>query len=262
MLDLLKVLIFPGNVFASMRTHISAILPLVTLVLFLGIFPALQSWYISDEEYLRINEGALEQSSEMQRQIAELFGRTLARGERSDEEIEEFLKSQEEITEMQLENLSTAESIQSLRKVNTFFTPMSLMFVYGILLLIEATYFFIAGNMMKCSKQWSDWICFTLWSMMPLVLSLVLRTLPTLWSGKYDPSGLQAPLHWIPGLETNVFALTLTISVVWTAWIRTVGMHKWIEKPIPICLVVVLIPTIVVWLITAANLQLANPYTM
>ena len=262
MIDLLRVFVVPGKVFASMRTHIPAILPLVTLVFFIGVFMALQGWYTSDEEYLRINEGAIDQSSEIQEQLAEFFKRTMPRGELSDEEFEEVWQSQQDATEKQLESLSSAEGIQSFRKVNTFFGPMSVLLGSGILLLIEATYFLIAGNMLKCSKQWSDWMCFTLWSMLPLVLALALATIPTLLSGKYDPYGLQAPLHWIPGLETNVFALTLTIPVIWTAWIRTVGMHKWIEKPLPICLVVVLIPTIVVWLISAGNLQLANPYTM
>lgn len=262
MIDLLRVLVVPGSVFASMRTQISTLVPLVTLVLFLCVFFPLQAWFTSDEEYIRINEAAIEDSREMQQQIAEVFGRTLLRGDRTDEEIDEFMQSHQEITEAQLQNLTSKESIQSFRKVQAFFNPMMSLFSYGVLVLMEATYFLIAGNMMKCSKQWSDWVAFTLWTMMPLVVYIVLATLPSLFWGNFDPYGLQAPLSWIPGLGTNIFALTLTFHVVWTAWIRTVGMHKWVEKPLPICLVVVLVPTLVVWLISAGTLQLANPYTM
>ena len=160
----------------------------------------------------------------------------------------------------QLESLNSPESLRTGKKIITLFAPMSALFAYGVILLLEATYFLIAGNMMKCSKQWSEWIGFTLWSTMPLVIYLILYTAPTLWSGKHDPLGFQAPLSWLPGLESNVFALTLTISVLLTLWIRTIGMHKWVEKPIPHCLLIALIPTVVVWLISAGSLELMNPY--
>lgn len=245
-----------------MRSYIPSIPPLVALVLCLCIFPALQAWFLSDEEYLRTIEASLDSSSEISSQMAEMFERTLLREGRSGEEIEESLALHQEMTEAQRTNLTSKEGIQSARKFETVFAPLIAIFVFGLLVLLEATYFLIAGNMMQTSKQWSDWIGFTLWSTLPLVLHLFLSTLPTISTGTLDPYSLQAPMSWIPGLETNVFALTLTIPTLWVVWIRVVGMHKWIEKPIPICLVVVLIPSIVTWLISVGSLQLANPYTM
>ncbi len=262
MINLLRVFVSPGTVFESMRSYIPAIPPLVTLVLGICIFHALQAWYLSDDEYLRVIEASAESTSEMSKQMAETIQRTFLRGDRTEEEIEEFLAHQREMTEEQLKAMTSEDGIQSARKVQTVFSPATALFSYGLLVLLEATYFLIAGNMMRTSRQWSDWIGFTLWSAIPLVLFLFLSTLPTILSGTLDPYSLQAPLSWIPGLETNVFALTLTIPTVWIVWIRVVGMHKWIEKPIPICLVVVLVPALVVWLINVGSLQLANPYTM
>ncbi|MXZ45205.1 MAG: hypothetical protein F4Z01_09610 [Gammaproteobacteria bacterium] len=262
MIDLLRVLIVPGKVFASLRTRIPLVLPLAVLTFFVLVFGALQGWFISDEEYLRIHDASLELSSEWQEQIAEILGRTPIRRDMSEEEFEETMRSHREQTEEIMETLTSEKGIHSLRKVQTFFGPMSMLCTLAIVLLLEATYFLIAGNMMKCSKQWSDWIGFSLWTSMPLVIFLLLATLPTVWAGVYDPYGLQAPLRWIPGLETNAFALTLTVPVVWTVWIRSVGMHKWIEKPMPLCFIIALIPAIVGWLIEAGQLHVANPYTM
>lgn len=262
MIDVLRVLIVPGKVFASMRTQIPLVLPLVVLTFFVLVFMALQSWFISDEEYLRIHDASLEISSDLQEQITTIIGRTAIRGGMSEEEFEENMRSNREQTEELLKSVTSDDGIHSLRKVQTFFVPMSFLVSLGIIVLIEATYFLIAGNMMKCSKQWSDWIGFSLWSTMPMVIFLILSTLPTLWAGIYDPYGLQAPLRWIPGLETNAFALTLTIPVIWTVWIRTVGMHKWIEKPISLCFIVAFIPALVGWLIAAGQLHVANPYTI
>ncbi|MXW06823.1 MAG: hypothetical protein F4X56_07970 [Gammaproteobacteria bacterium] len=262
MINLLKVFVSPGEVFESMREYIPSIPPLVTLLLCLCIFPALAAWYLSDEEYLRTIEASFDSSSEISNQFAVSFERTLLRGDRSDEEIEASLERLREMNAEQRKSLTSEDGIQSARRFQTVFGPLLAIFVYGLVVLLEATYFLIAGNMMQSSKQWSDWIGFTLWSMMPVVLYLLLSTLPTLWSGALDPYSWQAPISWIPGLETNVFALTLTIPTLWVVWIRVVGMHRWIEKPIPICFVVVLIPTFIAWLISAGSLQLANPYTM
>ena len=262
MIHLLKVFVSPGTVFESMRSYIPALPPLVTLVLCLCIFPALQAWYQSDEEYLRTIEAAFESSSEISKQFAETFQRTLLRGDSSDEEIEEIFARQQELTEEQRKTLTSKEGIQSARRMQSVFLPATTLFSFGLIVLLEATYFLIAGNMMKSSKQWSDWIGFTLWSSMPLVLLFLLATLPTILFGTLDPYRWQAPLSWIPGLGTNVFALTLTIPFLWIVWIRVGGMHKWIEKPIPICLAVVLIPSLVTWLFSVGSLHLANPYTM
>ena len=262
MINLLKVFVSPGKVFESMRSIIPPILPLVPLVLSICIFTALAAWYMSDDEYLKIVEVSAESSKEMSNTLAEMLQETFLRGDLSDEEVDEILERQRELTEEQQENMTSASGIQSARKIQTVFAPLGSLFGYGLLVLLEATYFFIAGNMMQTSKQWSDWIGFTLWSMLPLVLYLFLSTLPTIMSGSLDPYSWQAPLSWISGLETNVFALTLTIPTVWIVWIRVVGMHKWIEKPVPICLVVVLIPALVGWLFSVVGLLIANPYTM
>ena len=262
MINLLRVFVSPGTVFQSMRSHIPAISPLVALVVCVCIFPALLAWYTSDDEYLRVIEATAESSSEMSNRMAETLQRTFLRGDRSDEEIEEFLAHQREVTEKQQEAMTSKEGIQSARRMQTVFVPLTSLFSYGLIVLLEATYFLIAGNMMRTSKQWSDWIGFTLWTTLPLVLLLFLSTLPTILSGTLDPYSWQAPISWIPGLETNVFALTLTIPTLWIVWIRVVGMHKWVDKPISICLVVVLIPALVGWLFNVGTLQLANPYTM
>lgn len=262
MINLLRVFVSPGAVFESMRSYITAIPPLVTLVVCVCIFSALQAWYMSDDEYLRVIEATAESSSELSNQMAETLQRTFLRENRSEEEIEEFLAHQRELTEKQREAMTSKEGIQSARRMQTVFVPLTALFSYGLIVLLEATYFLIAGNMMRASKQWSDWIGFTLWSSLPLVLLLCLSTLPTILSGTLDPYSWQAPISWIPGLGTNGFALTLTIPTMWIVWIRVVGMHKWIDKPVPICLVVVLIPALVGWLISIGSLQLANPYTM
>ncbi|MYD45580.1 MAG: hypothetical protein F4W92_04440 [Gammaproteobacteria bacterium] len=262
MINLLRVFVSPGTVFESMRSHIPVVPPLVTIVICLCVFPALQAWFLSDEEYLRTIEAAFESTSEITYQFAETFERTVLRGDRSEEEIEESLARRRAQAEAQREELTSKDGIQSARKVETVFAPAMALFWIGLLVLVEATYFLIAGNMMQCTKQWSDWIGFTLWTRMPMVLFLVLSTLPTISSGTLDPYSWQAPLAWIPGVGTNVFALTLTIPTLLIAWIRVVGMHKWVEKPIPMCLVVVLIPTLVGWLISVGQLQIINPYTM
>lgn len=262
MINLLKVFVSPGEVFGSMRSYIPSIPPLVILVLCLCIFPALRAWFLSDEEYVRTIEASFESSAEFSSQMAEIFEQTVLRGDRSQEEIDETLARHQELTEEQQKALISEEGVQSARKLSVVFDPLIAIFTSGLLVLLEATYFLIAGNMMQTSKQWSDWIGFTLWSMMPLVLNLLLSTLPTIFSGTLDPYSWQAPLSWLPGLGTNVFALTLTIPTLLVIWIRVVGMHKWIDKPMPICVVVVLIPSLVGWLFSVGSLQLANPYAM
>ena len=262
MIDFFRVLIQPSKVFASMRTHITRIPPLVVLVLSVCVFSALQAWLISDEEYARINEVAHEETSRMLKPIASGMARTLVRGDQSEEKINEYLEDYDNQLDAQLEAFQSPEALKSLKQFSVVFNPLSALFLYGVILLIEATYFLIAGNMMKCTKQWSDWIGFTLWSMMPLVVYFVLFALETMWSGNYMSSGWQAPLSWIPGLGSNVFALSLTIPLVWTLWIRTVGMHRWVEKPIANCFLVAVIPTLVGWAIGAGNLQLNVPLAM
>ena len=148
MINLLRVFVSPGTVFESMRSYIPAIPPLVTLVLGICIFHALQAWYLSDDEYLRVIEASAESTSEMSKQMA--------RGDRTEEEIEEFLAHQREMTEEQLKAMTSEDGIQSARKVQTVFSPATALFSYGLLVLLEAPYFLIAGNMMRTSRQWSD----------------------------------------------------------------------------------------------------------
>ena len=66
----------------------------MTLVICLCVFPALQAWFVSDEEYARLNELAHEQTSEMNQQLAKTLGRFIVGQDEPDEKYEEFLKSQ------------------------------------------------------------------------------------------------------------------------------------------------------------------------
>lgn len=254
LIHLLKVFVVPGKVFTSMRSQIPIAPPLATLVICMCVLPALQAMFVSTEEYAKVNEAAHEQTSEIMTQLAEMLVQTSV-GEFVDDE-----ESRQDLIKEQLEQFNTPESLRTQKQIYAMFAPMIVLFNVGLVVLLEATYFLIAGNMMKCSKQWSDWIGFTLWTTIPVVLFYVLYTAATLWSGEYHPVGFQAPLSWIPGFEKNVFALTLTVPVLWTLWIRTVGMHHWVEKPIPNCLLIVLIPTVVGLLITAGSLQMSRPY--
>ena len=258
--NVVRVFVVPGQVFASMRSQILIGPPLAALVVGLCVLSALQVAFISPEEYARMNEVAHEETDAMTKQMAEFLGQTFSSNEGDEEQFEELLVSQEEMMDQQLERMNTPESLRTQKQVMAVFTPMLTLFSVGLVVLLEATYFLIVGNMMKCSKQWSDWIGFTLWTTLPVLLFFVLYVVATLWTGSYRPIGIQAPLSWIPGLEHNVFALSLTVPVLWTVWIRTVGMHHWIEKPIPNCLLVVLIPAVLGFLINAGSLQLSTPY--
>lgn len=258
--NLVRVFVVPGQVFASMRDQIFIGPPLVALVIGLCVLPALQAALVSTEEYAKINEAAHEQTDAMTKQMAEVLGQTFLSNEGDDEEFDELFETHDEMMDEQLEQMNTQKNLRAQREMLTVFTPLFTLFTVGLVVLLEATYFLIAGNLMKCSKQWSDWIGFTLWTTLPVLLFYFLFVMATLLTGEYQPVAVQAPLSWIPGLEKNVFALALTVPVLWTVWIRTVGMRHWVEKPLLNCLLVVLIPAVLGFLISAGSLQLSTPY--
>lgn len=234
--------------------------PLATLVVGLCVFPAIQAWFVAPEEYARLNQLGHEQAQGINQGLAEVLSPLFDEDQRG--ELDDHLQSQEDLLAEQLQNMNSPESLQTQKQIATVFNPLLAIFSAGIVLLLEATYFLIAGKFLNCGRQWSEWIGFTLWSSIPLVLNWALYALPTVWSGTYDPLGFQAPLSWIPGLESNAFALTLSIPAVWIVWIRVVGLYRWVERPLPTCLVIALFPAVFGWLVSAAFTQLNSASMM
>ena len=254
--NLLRVFIAPGEVFDSMKETIEPVPPLLALLLCVAVFTGAQSLFVSDESYIQQAEEAASGMFNFFEGFVERLG--------GEEAVEEFHKEFEDVTdgstadELLIDFVGVAltpEQIQTSRILGAFTNPIAALIWVGLGIIILATYFSIVGNSRETRRAWSQWFAFTLWSMMPVALYYLLFLVVTVFTGELAPRYYLAPLAWIPGMQANAFAVNLTFGMVWVIWIQTVGMHRWVDRPLPLCLILVSIPWLLQWLIASGAVE-------
>ena len=248
--NLYRILFSPGEVYATMKEDLNSVPPLMTLLLLVAVFTAAQSLFVSDEAIMNQAEEAVAASTNFFERIVGSFLPPEA-----SEAFQETMDEQSSQMNQMMDEMLTPEQLQSDRIIGAFFAPISALIWLGLGVLILTTYFSIAGSSRANRRPWSEWMGFTLWSMLPVVLYYFCYLVATMLTGEVHPKHFLAPLAWIPGLEENAFAVNLTFGMIWAMWIQTVGMHRWGDRPLPVCLVIVLIPWMLQWLIAAGMVE-------
>ena len=200
-----------------MKEEVPSIPPMILLILCVGVFSAVQPMLISEEK--------------------------------------EIIQYAFEILEEQGTVFDQPAAYSWSRTTLVFIAPISALIWLSAGVLILSAYFRVTGNSPDIRRSWPEWIGFTLWSRLPLALYYLLFAYATLITGEISPKQYLAPLAWIPDLQDNTVALHLTIGTLWTMWIQSVGLHRWSERPYPICLMIVLVPWLSQWIIAASVLS-------
>ena len=256
--NLLRVFIAPGEVFASMKEKIETVPPLLALLLCVAVFTGAQPLFVSDQSI----RDAAEEQVEGLLGFFEGFLTRVGGEEVVDEFKEEWNSvnddlgvSAEELLDEALNEAMTPEQMLLSRFISAISAPFSALMWLGLGAIILSTYFNVSGNTRERRRQWNEWFGFTLWTLMPVVLDYLLYFVVTLVTGDIKPKPYLAPLAWLPGLHDNAFAVNLTFGMIWAIYIQTIGMHRWMDRPIPICLIIVLIPWLVQWLIASGVVE-------
>lgn len=113
-----------------------------------------------------------------------------------------------------------------------------------ILLLVWATYYWIASTILKAGKQWSDWFGFTCWTAVPAVLGSIGGMLLFEFSGVNTHELLEPyPFFWWFGMMVpNVFLIP--IPLIWTFYIAVNGLKSWTGRNTRTCVLVALVPVV------------------
>ena len=254
--NLLRVFIAPGEVFDSMKEVIEPVPPLLALLLSITVFIGAQSLFVSDESYIQQTKETASGVVNFLEGFVERTG--------GEEVVEELRENVEEATdggttdELLSDFVSvtlTPEQLQTTRIVGAFTNPIGALIWVGLGIIILATYFSIVGNSRETRRAWSQWFAFTLWSMMPVALYYLLFLAVTVFTGELAPRNYLAPLAWIPGAQENAFAVYLTFGMIWVIWIQSVGMHRWVDRPLPLCVILVSIPWFLQWFIASGTVE-------
>ena len=259
--DLLRVFIDPGTVFSSMKDDIKGVQPLLVLLLCVVVFTGAQPLFISDQALIEQTEETVDSGLGMFNRI----GKALL-GEEAMEEIKREVSAAaeaegttvDELKEQAIADQTSPEQLQIIRITSAIFSPVGALIWLGLGVLILATYFNFAGTSGETRRPWADWFAFTLWSMMPVLVHYLLYLVVTIVTGEISPRSYLAPLAWLPGLQENAFAVNLTIGMIWAIWIQTVGLHRWLDRSIPVCLSIALVPWVIQWLIASGFAELTK----
>ena len=259
--DLLKVFIDPGTVFSSMKDDIKGVQPLLALLLCVVVFTGAQPLFVSDQAFIEQKEESLDSGLGIFNRI----GKALL-GEEAMEELEREFSAKveaegttfDELKEQAIADQTSPEQLQIMRIISAIFSPVGAVIWLGLGVLILATYFNLAGTSGETRQPWVNWLAFTLWSLMPVLVHYLLYLAATMVTGEVSPRRYLAPLAWLPGLQENAFAVNLTIGMIWAIWIQTVGLHRWLDRSIPVCLSIALVPWVIQWLIASGIAELTK----
>ena len=259
MQDLLKIFISPGAVFSSLKQEIKISQPLLALLLCVVVLTGAQPLFISDQAFIDQTEESIDSGLSFLNRLGDRF-----LGEEAMDEIEREINEEAEAEGTTIEELmdeaiavgTSPEELQVIRITSAIFSPISALIWLGLGVVVLTTYFNIAGNSVQTRRPWADWFGFTLWSLMPVALFYLLFLIATIITGEVLPRSYLAPLAWLPGLQENAFAINLTFGMIWAMWIQTMGLQQWLDRPIPICGLIVLFPWAAQWLIASGMVEL------
>ena len=222
--------------------------PLVTILLGVGVCSMVQPLFVSDEAMTAVVRGQVTGTMETAERIFERLA-----GEEAGREFREVLEAEqaEDDIEELIAETTSPEMLTIRRIVNAIGMPINVLIWLGLGVLTLTMYFNVAGNLSVKHGTWSDWLGFTLWSMLPVTLYYLLFFVATLFTGEAFPKQYLAPLAWLPPLQNNAFAINLTFGMIWVIWIQTVGLRRWTDRSIHYCLTIVLIPWFSQWLIAS-----------
>ncbi len=229
------IFLLPREVYANMKDgKCSFVAPFLVLFALAVVFGPLQISFISDE----IWQEYFEQSGEFNAQIIE----RILGAEASDS-----LVSEEEIIQQANEFAKT---------ITFWLAPIDMLFGLFIVVLLFATYFFLAAKVLNVEIAWRQWWGFVFWGSLVTGLGWIGFTVATMMTGVFEPIAYFSPFVWF-GLKGGFFA-AVTVFVIWQVFIFTQGFRAWTEKPMVICLIVVLIPVICGVLINGLSLNLSG----
>lgn len=259
--DLLRIFISPGAVFSSMKQEIKPFQPLLALLLCIVVLTGAQPLFISDQAYIDTTEKQVDSSLNFLKRLGErIFGEEAV--EEIARELEEAAAAEgatiDEMIDEAIDESVTPGQLQFTRIAAMFFSPIGALIWLGLGVVVLATYFNVTGVSVETRRRWGDWFGFSLWSMMPVVLHYLLLLLATVITGEVLPRNFVAPLAWLPGLQENAFAINLSIGMIWAMWIQTVGLHRWLNRPVPVCGLIVFVPWVLQWLFASGFAELAK----
>lgn len=113
-----------------------------------------------------------------------------------------------------------------------------------LLLLVWASYYWIAGKFLRGGIDWRDWFSFTCWAAVPAVLGSIGGMLIFELTGVNTHELLEPyPFCWWFGtMVPNVFLIP--IPLIWTFFIAVNGLKCWTGRNTVTCVLVALIPVV------------------
>ena len=132
---------------------------------------------------------------------------------------------------------------------------LSVIIIFFIVVLLHAVYYLIVGKIIKAEYDFGEWLAFSVWGRMPMVIgSIVVLAAVLFMAEQTDPNAynLLAFSTWmaVPN-ENNMFVgnfvKTFDLIVIWSIAIMTIGFNNWTEKSIPVSLAIVAAPYVVIY---------------
>ena len=127
--------------------------------------------------------------------------------------------------------------------------------VFFVMILLHAVYYMVVGKIVGAEYDFSDWLAFSVWGRMPLVVGAIVTVVAASIIGEQtDPNAYNVLSFaaWMPvpnadHMFVGDFMNSLSLIVLWSIAVMTIGFNSWTEQGIPVSLAIVAAPYVVIY---------------
>lgn len=217
-----KILVSPRQEFDEMREDTPILLPLLTILVFVGVCAAIIVFMTPDETFKERGEAQIE--------MLENLG-------------------QSDAAEQQRNLLDDPSAISMMRTTGAIGALIGGPIGMVIVLLLVGTFYSIVGKIVKSDASWSDWFGFSCWVSIPVAIGSVVSLIFMAIGSTALAEGGLAVLGWF-GMNAP-WAMAITIPALWTLYITINGLDSWLQKGVVTSVIVALIPLVVSMLVAS-----------